>query len=148
MTTRAGAGDRDSADADGSRANIEIVSRIYETAARGAADEMLALMDDDICIALPGALPYGGTYHGKAAVRDLGTKLVAAWSEFRYETLHYTTGGDYVIAVIELQSVARTSGREVRMPIAEVFRLRTGRVLEIQAFYFDTAQAARAFDAR
>jgi ketosteroid isomerase-like protein len=148
MTGGAGAGDRRRDDARSRRANIELVGRVYETAVRGAAEEMLALMDDDIRIVLPPALPYGGTYRGKAAVRDLGLKLVEAWSEFRYEVLHYTSGGDYVTAVIELQSIARASGREVRMPIAEVFRLRGGRVLEIQAFYFDAGLAARAFEMR
>jgi ketosteroid isomerase-like protein len=66
-----------SAEAGDPRANIAVVSQVYETAARGAADEMLALMDDDIRIVLPEALPYGGTYRGKQGVRDLGTKLYA-----------------------------------------------------------------------
>jgi len=134
-----------SAEAGDPRANIAVVSQVYETAARGAADEMLALMDDDIRIVLPEALPYGGTYRGKQGVRDLGAKLYAAWSEFRYDVLRYMTGDDCVAAVIELKSLARATGRQVHMPIAEVFRLRGGLVIEIQAFYFDSAQAARAF---
>jgi ketosteroid isomerase-like protein len=129
------------------RANVEVVRRLYEAAATGAVDEMLAVMDEEVRIVLPGALPYGGTYRGKAAVLELGTKLAATWSTFAYEVRRYATGEDCVMAVIELRSVARASGREVQMPIAEVFQIRSGRVAEIQAFYFDTALAARAFQA-
>jgi len=132
--------------ADAGSAGIAVVKRLYEAAANGAADDMLAAMDDDIRIVLPPALPYGGVYEGKPAVLELGARLAAAWSTFGYEVLRYTTGEDCVIAVIELRSVARATGREVRTPIAEVFRLRNGRVAEIQAFYFDTALAARAFE--
>ena len=132
---------------DAAAASIAVVQRLYDTAAKGAADEMLAVMDDEIRIVLPPALPYGGVYQGKAEVLGLGAKLAAAWSTFGYEVLRYATGDDCVVAVIELRSVARASGREVRTPIAEVFRLRNGRVLEIQAFYFDTALAVRAFEA-
>jgi ketosteroid isomerase-like protein len=128
-------------------ASIAVVQRIYDAAANGAADEMLAVMDDEIRIVLPPALPYGGVYQGKPAVLELGAKLAASWSTFGYEVLRYATGDDCVVAVIELRSVARASGREVRTPIAEVFQLRNGRVLEIQAFYFDTELAVRAFEA-
>jgi ketosteroid isomerase-like protein len=132
--------------ADAASAGIAIVKRLYDAAASGAADDMLAVMDDAIRIVLPPALPYGGVYEGKPAVLELGARLAAAWSTFRYEVLRYTTGEDCVIAVIELRSIARATGREVRTPIAEVFQLRNGRVAGIQAFYFDTALAARAFE--
>ena len=128
-------------------ANIDVVQRLYDAAARGAADDMLAVMDDEIRIVLPQALPYGGTYEGKPAVLELGAKLASTWSTFAYDVMRYATGDDCVMAVIELRSIARATGRELRMPIAEVFKLRNGRIAEIQAFYFDTALAARAFQA-
>jgi ketosteroid isomerase-like protein len=129
------------------QAHIEVVARMYEAAACGDLDAMLATFDDDIRIVLPETLPYGGTHQGKAAIRVLGGRLAEAWADFRYDVLHFMTSVDRVAVVIDLRSVARASGREVRMPIVEVFGMRDRLIVGIQAFYFDTAAAARAFEA-
>ena len=118
--------------------NLDLTYRAYEASLRGSYDDFLALLDEDVTIALPASLPHGGTYRGKTGARLLRDKLMGAWADFRVDILEHLAGIDSVIVIIRLKAVAKATGNSVDMRIAEFWRFRAGKVVELTAYYFDT----------
>ncbi|HUA90230.1 MAG TPA: nuclear transport factor 2 family protein [Steroidobacteraceae bacterium] len=125
-------------------ANLQLVQRAYAAALGGSYEDFLALLDDEVTIVLPDSLPHGGTYQGKAGARALRARLLGAWRAFDVVVLEYLSGGDSVVGLIHLKGVLSATGRSVDTRIAEYWRLRAGRVVELSAYYFDTHAVARA----
>lgn len=122
---------------------MQLTQRAYEAALRGSYDDFMALLDEDVVIMLPESVPHGGVYRGKDGARQLRAKLLGAWREFDVAVLEYLSGGDSVIGLIHLKGVLSATGAPVDMRIAEYWRFRAGRVIELSAYYFDTHAVAR-----
>jgi uncharacterized protein len=122
--------------------NLALTLKAYEASLRRPYEEFVALLHPEITITLPPSLPHGGTYHGRAGAWQLRERLLAAWSDFRVEILEHLVGADAVVTMIQLQAVAKASGRPVNSRIAEFWRFRDGQVLELSAYYFDTKAVA------
>jgi ketosteroid isomerase-like protein len=117
---------------------LDLTMQAYEASLRGSYEDFLALLDDDVRISLPASIPHGGIYRGKAGARQLRDKLIAAWADFRVEILEHLQGSDSVIVLIRLNAVAKATGNSVDMQIAEFWRFRARKVVELAAYYFDT----------
>jgi ketosteroid isomerase-like protein len=126
------------------QALLTVTREAYDAALTGSYEDFLALLDEDIRIILPDSLPHGGSFRGIAGARELRGRLLAAWSAFNVEVLEYLTGQDSVIALIHLVGVLSSTGRAVDTRIAEYWRYRAGKVIELSAYYFDTDAIARA----
>lgn len=122
---------------------MQLTQRAYEAALRGSYDDFLALLDEDVVIMLPDSLPHGAVYRGKDGARQLRARLLSAWREFNVVVLDYLSGSDSVIALIHLKGVLSATGAPVDMRIAEYWRFRSGLVVELSAYYFDTHAVAR-----
>jgi ketosteroid isomerase-like protein len=114
------------------------VLKAYEASLRGSYEDFLELLHPQIRITLPESLPHGGSYEGREGARQLRQRLLGAWSDFRVDILEHLVGADSVITLIRLKAVAKPTGRNVDMKIAEYWRLRDGLVMELSAYYFDT----------
>jgi len=119
-------------------ANLSLVLKAYEASLRGSYEDFLELLHPQIRITLPESLPHGGSYEGREGARQLRQRLLGAWSDFRVDILEHLVGADSVITLIRLKAVAKPTGRNVDMKIAEYWRLRDGLVMELSAYYFDT----------
>jgi ketosteroid isomerase-like protein len=124
--------------------NLALTLKAYEASLRRPYEEFVALLHPEITITLPPSVPHGGTYHGREGAWQLRARLLAAWSDFRVEILEHLVGADAVVTMIQLQAVAKATGRPVSNRIAEFWRFREGQVLELSAFYFDTKAVADA----
>ncbi len=118
--------------------NVSLTLKAYEASLRGSYEDFVALLHPEIRISLPASLPHGGSYQGKEGARQLREKLLAAWSDFRVDILEHLVGADSVITMIRVKAVAKATGRDVDMKIAEFWRFRDGQVAELSAYYFDT----------
>jgi ketosteroid isomerase-like protein len=123
--------------------HLELTKSAYAAALHGSYEDFLALLADEILIILPESLPHGGRYEGKEGARRLRAKLLGAWREFDVKVLEYLTGVDSVIGVIHLRGVLSSSAKAVDMRIAEYWRFRGDKVIELRAYYFDTHAVAR-----
>ena len=117
--------------------NVSLTLKAYEASLRGSYEDFVALLHPEIRISLPASLPHGGSYQGKEGARQLREKLLAAWSDFRVDILEHLVA-DSVITMIRVKAVAKATGRDVDMKIAEFWRFRDGQVAELSAYYFDT----------
>lgn len=118
--------------------NLALTLKAYEASLRGSYEDFLALLHPQVRITLPESVPHGGSYEGRDGARQLRQRLLGAWSDFQVDILEHLVGADSVITLIRLKAVAKPTGRNVDMKIAEYWRFRDGLVVELSAYYFDT----------
>jgi len=90
-------------------------------------------------------LPFAGTFHGRGALQELFTRVMSAAGVTGIDMQQLTAGGDRVVALLEL---VLGGPPEVRVPLAETFRVRDGKVCEIVPYYFDPRPITAAVEAR
>lgn len=129
---------------DPGKHNIEIVRRLYSLAGRGKWAEAEQYLADDFTILEADTLPFKGTYCGKGALQKLFAIVVATAGIQGVEEEQMTAGGDRVVA---LRVLLLQGSPPVRCRLAEVFRLRDGKVTEILPFYFDSSMIVRSAEA-
>ena len=101
---------------------------------------MLSYIDPQFTCYEAASLPYGGEYHGPEGLLRLYKAVFSIWETFEVEVKELLDAGQTVVALIHLRVKLKGSGRTVEMPVAEFWRLRDGKVVELRPFYWDTAQ--------
>lgn len=124
--------------------HLELTKKAYAAALHGSYEDFLSLLAEEVRIFLPESLPHGGSYYGKEGARQLRAKLMNAWRQFDVTVLEYLTGAETVVGIIYLQGVLSSSAKAVDMRIAEYWRFRGEKVIELRAYYFDTHAVAQA----
>lgn len=119
--------------ADVQTSNSEIVAGAYAAIGRGDFKGFLAAFDEQIEVREPACLPYGGVAHGiKEAMAMLGNAapyLDAA--NMRVESVFGS--GDQVTAVLRVP----LHGGRGEAEIAELWRLRDGKAIELFVYWAD-----------
>ena len=124
------------APADGGR--LATARRLYQLALAGDFAAAEALVTDDFAIHEAPALPFGGTYRGKGALKELLTRVGGMLKLKDVRFGGFLEEGDDVVVLIEL--VADRQGAEERIPVMERMRFRGALIHELIPFYFDSAQ--------
>lgn len=119
--------------------NIDIVRSIYEAGMKGDINGTLPFLDPDVVIHEAASLPYGGEYHGLEGFSRLLAAVFSSFKTFQVDVKELLDAGPAIIAIIELRVTLKESDRIVEMPVAEVWRLRDGKVVDLRPFYWDTA---------
>jgi hypothetical protein len=123
---------------------LELVRKHY--ALHGAGDFAAAgeLLTDDFFITIPSCMPFGGTYRGKGAFRELIPIVVGAVAVKELKFIATTLGGDYAVEIVEF-TLEDDDGPPTE--VAELIRFRGNQICEIRPFYSDAnrfiAAAAR-----
>lgn len=125
--------------------NRNVVLALYRATGRGDWATAATLMTDDLLISEAETLPFAGTYRGVQGLRDLFATVQSALGVERIDMRQVTAGGDWVVVLLDLLLAGTPP---VRVPLAEAFRLRDGKVCEIVPYYFDTSVVAKAVEAR
>ena len=123
--------------------NLAVVEALYAATGKGDWDAAEELMTDDFFCSEGPQHPCAGTYRGRGALRELFTKVMGLTEVVGLEVEQSTAGGDYVITLVD---IVLAGTPQVRVPVAEMFRFRDGKVCEIKPYYFDLTpllQAAR-----
>ncbi len=115
-----------------------IVAGFFAAAAAHDQQRIAAILDPGVVVVEAAALPYGGRHVGIDAFRALVRRVFRLWSDTQVEVRQLIGDGDVVVVLATLSARSKADGKAFSMPIAEVWQLRNGRVIEIQPFYFDT----------
>jgi ketosteroid isomerase-like protein len=126
-----------------SRENIEFVRQLYgELFSGGSAPEfeerltdeaLSAYLDPEVeWIPVPGSLLAVDRYRGFDGVRRLWGEFVAAFDNYRVETLRVDDAGDQVAVVVQI--TGRTHTVEVGDIRSSLLTIRDGRVVRVEGF--------------
>jgi ketosteroid isomerase-like protein len=107
-------------------------------------DLLATAFHPDVVVHEPASLPYAGDWRGLGGIGRLFRTMRATWSDLSVDGLQAAKTGDTVFMTCSLNLTARSSGRALTQPFAEVLRFDGGRLIEGTPFYFDTAEITAA----
>jgi ketosteroid isomerase-like protein len=124
-----------------------LVTDLYAAYARGDADRIAELIDDDIDWIIHGPMqifPFAGHRRGKMAVLEALGALAKDYVLERYEPRSMLVDGDRAAVMSDVAFRQRATGRTLRFHIANFLRFRDGRVVEFREFAntFDVVEQA------
>ena len=125
--------------------NREIIRALYRATGRGNWVAAEPYISADLVIRQASGLPFAGEYHGLEGLKSLFATVVATMGIRGVEFEQLTAGGDWVVSLMQL---VLEGTPPVKVRLAESFRLRDGKVIEIIPYYFDPAPVVRAAEAR
>jgi ketosteroid isomerase-like protein len=121
--------------------NRAAVERIYVAAARGDWAAAEAELHPDLVIHEAESLPYGGSWHGREALKQLYGRVLATWQNAGFELEGFAAGDGRVVAFITMSHDTPEGRRSHR--IVEVSLMRDGKVAEMWPVYWDTAELVK-----
>ena len=123
--------------------NRKIVEEYYTTL-RGDQDAVMRkFVDADVTVHIPPSLPWGGDYHDFDGFTKSAAPFFAAWNDLQMQDLEFIGTDDKIFAVSRITGTSKATGANLEMPLAEMFTLRDGKIIEVRPFYFDTAEMLR-----
>ena len=124
-----------------SQENVEIVRRVNEQVL-ATGELALDLMHEDITV-LDYDAPDQNEYRGHAGVAQWLEEWGAAWSAWTFEPEQYIDAGDLVVVFTRTTATGRGSGVELDRKEGVVYKLRDGKITNIE-YYNDRDEALRA----
>lgn len=97
-----------------------------------------AAFHPDIVVHEPNSLPYAGDWRGYEELGRLHKIMHNTWSSLMTENMHATIDGDTLFMGCTLVATARHSGKEIRLPFAEILKIKDDLVVEAFPYYYDT----------
>jgi ketosteroid isomerase-like protein len=108
--------------------------------AGGNVKGFLAVLDPKIEVREPDALPFGGVYRGLGELMGMFAKAGPVLDSSRMSVQELTADEDRVVALLRIP--LRDGSAEAL--ISEHWRLRDGKAVELQVFWFDPSLVAAA----
>ncbi|HUI59212.1 MAG TPA: nuclear transport factor 2 family protein [Steroidobacteraceae bacterium] len=125
--------------------NLRVVEALFAATGRGDWAAAESMLTEDFFVTEADTLPFAGVYRGRRALHDLFTRVMAEAGVVGLDIQQITAGGDRVVALLDM---VLGGTPEVRVPLAETFRLRDGKVCEIKPYYYDPRPIAAAVSRR
>jgi ketosteroid isomerase-like protein len=125
-----------------SQENVEVVQALVAASQRGDWDAALDHYDQAVELDQSRMLD-GGVYYGRDGVRDFFTDWFGTWDRLVITPERFLDAGERVVVVLQIAGVGKGSRVEVSIRVADVFTLRSGKVVR-QAGYFDVSEALEA----
>jgi ketosteroid isomerase-like protein len=128
------------------RDNKRIVMDGYRLFQNGDIPGMLAYAHDDAEWISPEAeaVPFAGSFHGKAEVGRFFSALISAMQPTRFVIKDVIAENDKVVVLGEAAWMVKSTGRSYDSSWVHVFTMRDDKFTRVEALY-DTASAERAF---
>ena len=114
----------------------------YRAFNRGDMPAAVEPLDAQIEWTEPAEFPGGGTYHGRDGVKQYLTQSRAAWAEVHSEPERFIMAGDRIVVLVHARVRPKGSNHWQDISLADVYTVRNGRVVGMQAFA-DRQQALR-----
>ncbi|NOT49240.1 MAG: nuclear transport factor 2 family protein [Acidobacteria bacterium] len=126
--------------------NTETIRDCYEKYQQGDISGLLEQLADDIDLTVPEVenLPYGGIWHGKAAVEKFFALLESSEELTDFEPREFIAKGDRVVVLGRSTATVRATGRHYSTEWVHVHTMKNNMITSFVEF-FDTAAALRAF---
>ncbi len=126
------------------QANVEIVREIYERWGRGDFSAGVERYHPDVTLVLRNAFPDAGTYRGPEAIATyMREDFLADLDGAAIAGEEFIDGGDCVVVRVHQRATGSGSGVPVAMRYFQVWTLRDGAVIRIEATR-DRAEALAA----
>jgi ketosteroid isomerase-like protein len=122
---------------------LAVVRGFYDAVAAGDIDAVLDLLDPEVEWRAPESLPWGGTFHGHAGIREFFAKVVDQPVEFGREVQEYLQAGDRVAVLLRLFGRRKGGNGEFNVLEIHVWTVRHRKLVDFDGT-FDTATALRA----
>jgi ketosteroid isomerase-like protein len=125
---------------------LQTVQAAYEAFGRRDVPRIFSLLAPEIEITQSTELPWGGVYRGHEGARQFFGKLTASITS-AVTLERFIESGDHVIAIGWTQGTVNATGAAFRVPIAHVWKVAGGAVVQIQ-FYIDNPTMLAALAGR
>lgn len=126
--------------------NTETIRECYVKYTQGDISGLLEHLDENIDMTVPEieGSPYGGIWHGKAAVERFFELIEEAEEITDYEAREFIAKGDRVVVIGRSTSTVRATGRHYSTEWVHIHTVKDQLITSFVEF-FDTAAALRAF---
>lgn len=115
------------------RTPMQTVQELYDAFRRRDLPKVFTLLSPEIEIVQSEELPWGGVYHGHDGARQFFAKLASNINS-ALDIERLISAGDDVVAVGWTHGAVNRSSARYRVPIAHVWHVRDGLVLQTQFF--------------
>ncbi|MCB2076649.1 MAG: nuclear transport factor 2 family protein [Novosphingobium sp.] len=126
------------------QANRKILTDALDALLEGREDAFWAIFDPEVTFHEASCLPYGGAHVGLEATKKAYAFLCEHFSKMRSVMEAVLASRDVVMIYQTITFEAADTGKSGTLPVAELFRLRDGKVIEWRAHYFDACMVAEA----
>ena len=125
-------------------ANVRLVQAFLEAGAAGEMEKFLATIDETVVLYVPEFLPWGGVYRGREELQKGFAAFSAGWETESFER-EFVASDEQVVILQKLKARIKKGEQILETPLAELFKIRNGKIVEIRPFYFDGGKLAEAF---
>jgi ketosteroid isomerase-like protein len=123
--------------------NESLVRELFAAAGGGDWAKVETLITPDFRFIESDSLPVRGTYTGIREYRALFEAVTEGAGAIQFDFVSMTSSETHVVALLVLDF----KDHGVRAPLAEVFRIRDGRVAEIMPHFFNPKDVEKVFSA-
>lgn len=123
------------------RGNVETVKNVYAGLARRDIEAVLRLYAADVEVTQSAELPWGGRFVGHAGVREFFARLTGL-VDSAVTLERFIDAGEHVVALGRTRGVVRASGAAFDVPLAHVYTLRGGVVVQVHNMIDDPPMLA------
>jgi ketosteroid isomerase-like protein len=106
----------------------------YAAFNRGDIEAAVEPLDDQIEWIEPTEFPGGGTYHGRDGAKRYLTQSRAGLAEGTSEPEKFIAAGNRVVVFVHAHVRPKGSGEWLDIDLADVYTIRDGRIVQMQAF--------------
>jgi ketosteroid isomerase-like protein len=126
--------------------NAELMLGIFRAIEQRDAQRLRELFDPELEMHWPPSLPYGGTHTattpGPTTWSQTWAPLQPTDAERRMDPRVVAAAGDEVVVLWQQRGVA-PAGKRFDGEVLALYKLRNGKLIRAQMFYFDTVATAR-----
>jgi ketosteroid isomerase-like protein len=126
-------------------AHFGLIEKLYEATGKGDWDTAAGYLTEDFFVTEADTMPFAGVYRGRGALQELYVKVMGMMDVVDLSITETTVRGDYAVTLLDM---VLAGDPPVRVPLAEMFRFRDGKVCEIKPYYFDPTPITRAVQQR
>lgn len=131
-----------------SHENIETTRSLFKAVEQRDVAGVLAAYDPEIVIRDAVSLPYGGVHYGLKGAKQHIEGAAQTWNRLQPEDQRnmdavFLDAGEYIVVLWRLKGLEAISRRTLDLPVASVYKMRGGKIVESQMFYSDTVAIAQ-----
>jgi ketosteroid isomerase-like protein len=123
----------------------QVVQALYDLCGKGDWAGAEALLTEDFFVTEAPQLPYAGVYRGRSALREVVERVFGGLQVTGLDIHDITVGEKHAVGVLDMLLPGEPP---LRVPVAEIFRFRDGKVCEIRPHYFDVGMIISTMAAR
>jgi ketosteroid isomerase-like protein len=126
-----------------SKANADVVRRLYDLLNRGDIQGVIELCADDFQMDMTQRVFNPDTYEGPDGLRRFYKGVTDAWESYRWDVEETRTTGDTVVAMLHCEGQSREGGPSVDWRVGWLWKLRESRPVFVR-FYRRREKALEA----